>query len=199
MSSEVPKPALTDLQARIKAVTRLMPIADLPRRERGRHGHCVVRGGGRPKKIEVAPTADADDYNAALDEQRQVWVHGDAVVGTQTDPTVEPVARLRAIERALAEETAALLWDRREAERQGRDGSQIATRRIDALQKLGLTVLGRVRFYEPDIAPEKLRTIAALWVEMMKEAAEVLPADHAGPFVAKVETAMDAWLRGAGR
>lgn len=195
MSSDAPKPTpSTDLQSRIRAVTKLLPVHHLPRRERARLGHCVVRAGGRPKKIEV-PVVDADGYNTAIDEQRQVWIQADPVVRTQEDGS-DPVLRLREVEKGLAAETASLLWERRRAERDGGDAAQVSTRRIEALHKLSLAVLGRVRFFESEIAPEKVERIANLWVEMIREAAEPLDQDIAGPFVAKVETAMAEWLAG---
>ncbi len=194
MSSNPSKPPPSDLKARIAALARIAPIHQLPRRERGRLGACIVKGGGRPKTIKVA---HADDYNAEVERQRDEWVQADAIVTTQSDPKVEAVSRLRAIERGLAEESASLLWDRRRVERVGGDGSQIASRRIDALCKLALTVLGRVKFYEPEIDPKRLERITQLWIQMIKEAAENIPQEHAGPFIDRIERAMTAWLQGA--
>jgi hypothetical protein len=74
---------------------------------------------------------------------------------------------------ALAEESAALLWDRRQAEAKGVDSALICTRRIDALAKLAALVLDLQRLGESDlmISEGTFRKLTVVWQEMLGEVA----------------------------
>jgi hypothetical protein len=199
-SSDLPS-STSDTASRISALTRITPVHSLPKRERVRLRAAVVRGPGRPRKIEVAPTAptnDERDYNAMIDEQRQVWIQVDPVAKSQAACEDDGANRLRVIERALAEEAACLLFNRREAERRGTDGSTIASRRIDALCKLSATIRGRVAFFEPEISGQRLARVAKLWLEQIRETAEATmgPTDMATVFLERVTAAMKEWSSG---
>lgn len=159
------------------AVTRIAPLHELPSRERTRIRAAFAKGKGRSKTIAMAPvpTIDAADYNSLIDEARQGHIEADKVVVAQTD---EPdlATRLQLIEQSLARDAAGLLFERRRAEKEGRDGSQISGRRIDALVKLGSLVLERQRLGLGGDNPRHLEVVTALFVETVRRVAvETLP------------------------
>lgn len=140
---------------------------------------AVVRGRGRPPTIALTPitTLDAASYNALVDEARQGHIEADVVVVGQRDEP-ELAARLRVVEGSLAKEAAGLLFERRQAEKAGRDGSQISGRRIDALLKLASLVLERQRLGLGGDNAEHLQLVTALFVDTVRRvAAETLPAE----------------------
>lgn len=152
---------------------------ELPSRERTRIRAAFIKGKGRSKEIALAPvpTIDATDYHRVIDEARQRHLETDVVVTAQGyEPDL--TARLRIIEQSLAREAAGLLFERQQAEQAGRDGSQFAGRRIDALTKIASVVMERCRLGLRGESSKHLKIVSDLFAATVRRiGTETLPND----------------------
>lgn len=190
MSSSIPPFQLT-------AVTRIAPMHELPSRERTRIRAAFSKGKGRSKTIAMAPvpTIDAADYHRVIEEARRLHVDGDVVVTAQANES-DLTVRLQLIEQSLAREAAGLLFDRRQAEKEGRDGAQLAGRRIDALIKLSSVVMERCHLGLTGGNPEHMRIAEDLFISTVQlVATETLPSDRADSFMKALQEET-AWSSG---
>jgi hypothetical protein len=101
----------------------------------------VRRKPGRPKLVRPAPTASEEEYIEQINIARDHHVDGDPLVASLRGG--EEIGQvLRAVIDGLARESASLGWEIRQGHQAGRDVSQLCSRRIDALSKIGLVQLG---------------------------------------------------------
>lgn len=117
---------------------RLLPVHDLPREAREVLG--VRRGKGRPRQIVCAP--DADTYLEVVDAERQASVPVDPVVVATAS---NPERLLDVLIHEAAIEAAAIAFECRRAEGEGRDIGQHCSRRIDGLLHVARLVTQRER------------------------------------------------------
>jgi hypothetical protein len=179
-------------------LAKLVPLHDLPKRERDRLG--VLRGGGRPRKIATVPVVTETDYHEAVETLREEWIDADAVVRSQRDPQSEPIGRIGAIEQALGQEAAGLLWDRIQLQRRGTDASGISRRRIDAFAKLASVIVARAKVgLLEDLGPQdlRIRKVAGVFLdEVGIIAKETLPPKQAGDFMRRLGEVVARWSTG---
>ncbi len=167
----------------------VLPLARLTGEER------VTRKRGRPRKVEHRPAVNEEAYNAAVCEARAKALAADPLVAAVSSGRIGAEV-LHAAKVALAEETAALGALRRQQEAEGRDISQISSRRVDGLGKLAAVVLKLHKLGGDVVDPHGPR-IQALWrhfVDTVADAARAtLPAAEAGSLVTRLEAAARGW------
>ena len=129
----------------------------------------VRRKPGRPKVVRPQPAADEEAYNEQVNLARNRHIEADAVVGAVAGRSE---AVLHEVLVALAREAAGLKWEREQGQRQGRDVAQLASRRIDALHKAALVLLGqrRVGINEVDPKSEMMARTIKFFVDTVDEA-----------------------------
>ena len=97
----------------------------------------VRRRPGRPRKVHVAPDVDERDYLDQVSRAADEFIAADPVLAASSDAGTSVLARIEAILRALAEESAAHSWDRLRLQREARGNApQLSSRRIDGLLKI---------------------------------------------------------------
>ncbi len=106
----------------------------------------VRRRPGRPKQVRPEPalTHDERDYVERLSREADAFVDGDPIVGTFKDYTTDKVRRVEAVLHGLAQEQAALLFDRLHQQREQRtdpDPAMLSSRRVDCLTKMARLAL----------------------------------------------------------
>lgn len=169
------------------ATVVVLPIAQLSGEER------VVRKRGRPRKVR--PAVDEDAYNAAMCDARAKALAADPLVIATASGRIGAEV-LHAAKLALAEETAALGALRRQEEAEGRDISQLASRRVDGLHKLASMIL-KSRELGADVVDPHGPRVQALWRHFVDTVADTaratLPAAEAGSLVTRLEAAAQGW------
>lgn len=155
----------------------------------------VKRGRGRPRKINPKPTVSDLEYHAAMTEERAKFVAQDPVVKS-TSSNRDAVDVMRQIKIEVAKEAAALLFQRVENEKFGKDSAQISSRRIAALKeianieleikKLGVDMI--------DVRSEKFQKIVMMLIEKFRDVAqEVLTTEQFDLLFNKLQTSMENW------
>lgn len=96
---------------------------------------AAQRGRGRPHKVEKRPEKDDLIYHQQISRQRAEAIDVDRVVRAVRDGKA-PEEILGVVAEELAKEAAILDFDRQEAQKRGRDTSQICSRRATLLAKL---------------------------------------------------------------
>ena len=171
-------------------VAVVIPLRQLESGERP----LVRRKGGRPRRVENAPTISEAAYMDALaiaasaaeaqDEPLQATLDGNAV------------AVIDASIRAVAVETGALAWERARAMRAGKpEADRIASRRTNALMRLADLVLVReqLRRESQDLDPELLDRAVGLFALQVEDVIrEVVDAPTAEQFIATLRARLDA-------
>lgn len=126
---------------------------------------------GRPKKQEVAPVTPLVNE---LVKMKNEAIQKDPVMKLAEDNPDSPDV-LHAVISALAEETAALRFERHEAERQGETSAGLSERRVRALKTLGDTWLKRKELLSAsyiDLESPGFMALLELIVETMIDAME---------------------------
>jgi hypothetical protein len=158
----------------------------------------IKRRPGRPRKVMPAPTAVEADYVRAVNEARDRHVDGDALVGAlRGRADVDHI--LREIVLGLASESASISWETRQGRAAGQDTAQLSSRRIDALSKIGLVELARMKLrLGVDLAPSDPRTtrIVNFFVASVQGVLdETLPKAQAAALLGQIEGELHAWQR----
>ncbi len=172
-----------------------LPLHLAPRTADG-ESLVVRRRPGRPRKVVAAPKIDADEqaYLDAVCRARADHIEADTVVGAVARKRADTI--LDEVIVALAREAAGLKWEREQAERQGRDAAMTSSRRIDALHKAALTILGRHRLGMATIDPrsQAMGKVIAFFVQYVEDALRTtLPAPRANELVGLVRERLEAW------
>lgn len=155
----------------------------------------VQRKRGRPNKVEKRPDLYDAWYHQQTSEERARHIDADQVVQAVRGRS-DATEVLQGIRQAVAEEAAALQFQRRELEKRGRDAAQVSSRRIDALVQLGrieleLRKLGAVHL---DVRSEAVQKILRLWVEDLRDiVVQVMTPEQAEVFFTRLETRMENW------
>ena len=143
----------------------------------------LLRKPGRPRRAATAPMISQRAYEEAVaaEAERAIAEDGLVVASSDTQRTEPHVVVSRAIGE-VANESAALLWERRRATQEGRDSSKLSSRRVAALLRIGeLAVLKEQLARDSgDLDPQHV----AQAVEMLIEAVEEAVRDVAEPEVA---------------
>ena len=159
----------------------------------------VRRRPGRPKVVRPAPTADEMVYVAAVNAARDVHIEVDPLVGAMRDGADADVV-LEQVLAEIATESAALLWEIRQGRTNGRDTAQLCSRRIDALSKIALVQLARVKLGVGDtLSPNhpKMDAIVNFFLSTVSGVLdETLPASESSRVGRLIETSLRAWQSG---
>lgn len=146
---------------------------------------------GRPRKVERAPAPEELVRHACELARREDAQARDDVLRACGPRRAETVEVFEQLVLEAARECAALAWQRREAEKRGRDIQRIASRRIGALMALAtlIRLLHIARNGEP--SAEQMRRVVGLLLEEVENAAyEVLPSATADTFVARLRESL---------
>lgn len=175
-------------------ILRLLPLHDVATTATGEPAK-VHRRKGRPRKIELRPSLLDLEHHAAVAADRERFIDADELV-TALGRGESTRAILRILTRQIVREAAALEFQRGEVERRGRDGSQISSRRIDALKKVADIEI-KLRELEGEawnLASEPFQRLFALWVERLTAVArETLPPESLDVFLNRLATSMANW------
>ena len=168
----------------------------IPIRELDDVGRPVVRRRpGRPRRVESAPTIDEALYNDAIAKAANDAIEQDSVVtAAKANDSLAVVDR--AI-RSVAEEAAALKFDREVATRQGRSDAaeRTSSRRVGALARIGelLGIRDQLRRGKDDLDPDLVERAVALLVAQVEEVVtEVGDVPMADRFMAALRAQMAA-------
>jgi hypothetical protein len=177
-----------------EGILRLLPTHDVGTDASGRPA-VIRRRPGRPRKVELRPTATDLSYHAEVAAARQAFIDDDPLVtALENNEDVRTVLRL--LLSSITREAAALEFSRREVEKRGRDAAQISSRRVDALKKAAEIEL-KLRELDAEtwnLSSERFQRLFAFWVEKLTAvAAETLPAEARDLLFNKLSTAMANW------
>ena len=156
---------------------------------------AVPRGAGRPKKKDASEEEDPSTYYAAMSQAKASFVDADGLVSASTVRT-DSVEMLRMVKSEIAREAAALHFQRLEAEKAGKDTSQLSVRRIDALVKIANMELEIRRLGADiiDLRSEKFQKVFRLWIEMLRQAAaETMNPAQIDLFFNRMSTMLEGW------
>jgi hypothetical protein len=136
-------------------------------------GQGIKRGPGRPKKINPKPTNDDLIYHAEMIRQKTAFIEADPLVKSSSERK-EAVETLQRVKEEIAREGAALLFQRIEEEKYGKDTSQMSSRRISALREVANLELEirRLGATHIDLKGERFQKIFKFFLETVREAAE---------------------------
>lgn len=142
------------------------------------------RGPGRVRTPARRPSprrrAKTERYNQELEE----FVDVDVVVQAATGGSVECLYKTRD---AVAQEAAALLWQRMQAVPGSREAARISSRRIAALAEVGSLTLAINRADPGQPSPERLRRVlSALRTEIESAVRELFDEDTAARFLGEL-------------
>ncbi|MFI5298751.1 MAG: hypothetical protein ACHREM_11695 [Polyangiales bacterium] len=145
----------------------------------------VVRRRGRPRRAETMPTISESAYGEILAEAAERSISEDeVVVATASDDPMTIVDRAM---RAIAEESAALLFERQRATAIGKSIDALAVRRTNALLRLADLSIARSTLEREgrDPKPEHVKTVLGLILDDIEDVVEaVAPPETAAMFVA---------------
>lgn len=178
---------------RLEGVIRLLPVQDAPRT--GKNSLVVKRGRGRPRKVERMPTTNDLDYHAEMLIEKDKFIKGDPLVSA-VETKVEPIEVLRVIKAQIAEECAALHFQRIENEKRGKDTAQISTRRIESLKKVADIEfeMRKLGADSVDLKSERFQRVFLFLIQILKETAEqTLPPEQIEIFFNRLESSLLGW------
>ena len=140
------------------------------------------------------PTAeDLEQYEATV-EERELFIANDPVVRSAAGR--DPVTLLGTLKAEVAREAAALVYQRIENEKMGKDISQVSGRRIDALKKIAdiEMEIRKIGFDQLDVHSEKFQRVFKLWIETIRSVAEhTLNPEQLDLFFNRLSTEMEGW------
>jgi len=140
------------------------------------------------------PTAeDLEQYEATV-EERELFIANDPVVRSAAGR--DPVTLLGTLKAEVAREAAALVYQRIENEKMGKDISQVSGRRIDALKKIAdiEMEMRKIGFDQLDVHSEKFQRVFKLWIETIRSVAEhTLNPEQLDLFFNRLSTEMEGW------
>ncbi len=161
-----------------------LPSGNLP-------GMNIKRRPGRPRRVELAPDVDQRAYLDRVREEQALALEADPVVIHSADVrgSVMSAAIL-----ALAEETAALRFQREREQAQGKDAAVTSGRRVEALGKLAGTVLAAHAHGVWGVGPSPgtLCLVVRAWLDVVEGVArDTLAPEMAEPFVTRYRTEIE--------
>lgn len=156
----------------------------------------IKRRPGRPRVVRPAPSFDEAEYVQQVAMAADNFIASDAIVMATEPGERTDLDRLDAVLRGLAEEQAALLYQRLKLQREGREGAaQVSSRRVDALLKIARLVVMReqLRAADPEPDPADVALVIGMIMADAKEVlAEVAPADVGARFLDSIRARMAA-------
>lgn len=152
---------------------------------------------GRPKVVRPAPDHDEYEYVQTQREARKQLIQSDTLLHA-LETRADAIDVVHEVVVRLAEETAALRYDREQAEADGFVvAEKIAARRIDGLSKLAGVVTEARRLGvvgEADPRSPQFKRVERYFVETIAEALrETVPSETSKLVIDKLMAAMSAW------
>ena len=140
------------------------------------------------------PTKEEQEAYEAEAEERRTFIENHPVVkSAQGKDSLDLLAMVKA---EVARESAALMHQRLENERLGRDISQVSSRRIDALKKIAdiEMEMRKIGFDQVDVYGEKFQRIFKLWIDTIAEiAGQTLAPEQLDLFLNRLTTELEGW------
>lgn len=161
----------------------------------------IKRGPGRPKKITLKPRAEDLAYHAEMTKRKAEFIESDVVVRS-TSERKEAIELLHHIKLQIAQEAAALHFQRIESEKYGKDTSQTSSRRISALREVASIELEirKMGVQMLDLNSERMQKVFQMLIETFRDVAqEVLDPQQLDLLFNHLETAMEGWEERAER
>jgi hypothetical protein len=158
-------------------------------------GAIVKRGRGRPKKVQVQPTADDLAYHAEMTRRKATFIDADSIVSGTRDRK-DAIEVLQRIKEQIALEAAALHFQRLENEKIGKDSAQVSSRRIAALREVAAIELEirKLGVHMVDLRSEQIQRVFKLFISKIKDTArDVLPVEQFDLLFNRLGTALDGW------
>jgi hypothetical protein len=140
------------------------------------------------------PTEEDLKYYEETVEERKRVIEEDPVVKSAAGK--DPFELLSVLKAEVAREAATLGYQRVQNEMMGKDITQIAGRRIDALKKIADIELEmrKIGFDYVDVHSEKFQKVFKLWIEIIREVAEAtLEPEEVDLFFNRLSTEMSGW------
>jgi hypothetical protein len=154
----------------------------------------VRRRGGRPRRLESAPTISDEVYFAAVTAAAVAAEAQDEPLNATLKGTAAEI--LDAAIKAVAVESAALAWNRRQAQAAGKvDVERISSRRVNALGRLADLIVLReqLRRESHEARPEDVERLVGMFLSKVEEVIrDVAPVAMADAFMASLKSQMDA-------
>jgi hypothetical protein len=145
----------------------------------------------------TVPVALEEDYLRLLDVQREAMASRDPLLcAIRSGDRSDPREVIHAAVICTSQETAALKFDRLVLEEQGKDISQVSSRRVDGLYKIAhvLVESKKLGLLDPSEGNSQIRKVEALWMDVVKQAAfETLPSETGTAFLDRVMAGMTRW------
>jgi hypothetical protein len=195
-----------DLESGLEDSAEIVPVVQTPTPTHQLHflptRPVMVAAGGRAAggrtrqaggRFNKATAEDLERY-AATAEEREHFIANDPVVRSAAGR--DPVALLGTLKAEVAREAAALVYQRIENEKMGKDISQVSGRRIDALKKIAdiEMEMRKIGFDQLDVHSEKFQRVFKLWIETIRSVAEhTLNPEQLDLFFNRLSTEMEGW------
>lgn len=151
--------------------------------------------GGPKRKVAPRPGIDDLEYHREMTVLKTKFIMADALVEASSS-TKDPIAILKLVKAELAREAADLLFTRIEAEKYGRDTSQISSKRIAALKEIaGLELeIKKMGVNLIDVHGEQFQRIFKYFLECIQEIAqETLTPEQADLFFNRLGSKLENW------
>jgi len=152
------------------------------------------RRGGRPRRLETAPTVSDEAYFAAVTAAASAAEAEDRPLNAALKGDAAGV--LDAAINAVAVESAALAWNRRQAQAAGKvDVERISSRRVNALARLAELIVLReqLRRESHEARPEDVERLVGMLVAKVEYVIRsVAPAEMADAFMHSLRSQMNA-------
>lgn len=167
----------------------------VPIRQLYEHGEpVVIRRPGRPRRVETAPCISQAAYESAISRAAEREIEKDEIVVAAT--ANDPKKVINEVMAGVAQESAALLWDRIRSTREGKsEGEKISSRRVAGLLRLAeLAVLREeMEREDPDPKPEDIeKVLGMLFAEVEEAVAETAPPEVAAAFLKSLKAKVAA-------
>lgn len=170
-------------------------VVFLPSNVTAASGGRALAPRARPTPTRQVSAQEEHDRALAMEEERRQFVASDPVVKTAAGK--DSLAVLAALKMEVARESAVLAFARTVLERQGRDGSAISSRRIDALKKIADIEfeMRKVGVDQLDVTSEKFQRVLKFFLELVSSSAvATLNPQEADLFFNKLTTEMEGWV-----
>lgn len=173
-------------QKKIEAIATVVPVHAVT---------TIKRKPGRPRKIQPQATVEDLAYHAEIARRRAEFVETNpvvkAVISRQDAPEI-----LQKVKEEASRTAAALLFQRIEEEKYGRDTAQISSRHLAALRDVAMLELEMKKLGATaiDLKSERFQRVFKFLISIIKEVAiEALPPEQANLLFTRLVSRLEGW------
>lgn len=173
-------------QNKIEAIATVVPVHAVT---------AIKRKPGRPRKVHPQATVEDLAYHAEIAKKRQSFIEANpvvkAVAGNQDSQEI-----LQKVKEEASRTAAALLFQRIEEEKYGRDTSQISSRHLAALRDVAMLELEMKKMGTSllDLKSERFQKVFRFLISIIKEVAmEALPPEQANLLFTRLVSRLEGW------